>query len=665
MRILLIYIPFLLTMAYNVAAQQTDDNCFAGNGAVFIYSSLLPDTLHTNLLLQRRERGGADTWTTVRTYTGITSASDVMDRYEEGRQLFPEYDMRFDAGEAWRKWQRYQTFDSLLNEVSFIPGQMAFGILLADTSVVAGKTYQYRVQKQGEPEAAADKRTGNWVRYPAVVQTAAPRLLKRQTERDAILLQWYTTGRAPSEKFMVYRAAGNDAAFERLDVFSGTEQRGDTTVYIMHDNKVLFSEMYRYYITPVNLFGGGGNVVSDTIPATCMNPMQLLTPQYVRADENLEKKAIEVHFLLPDQDYIGSVRIMRSASFDDGYEEVGIATPEDTLFADFRIVPGKKYYYYLQMTDKMGRNSARSVKTFGLLQDTLNDFPARFVQAVRTRNGIQVTWENPPDTGVISGYYVYRKTGDAENFERISTLLPVADSINTYIDSSATLQPSLLYVYSVASESLSNKVSKHSVPAYVTGIQAGTAVILPTPRDVKVVLANSYARLLWYDMKLLNSNLAFYNIYRKADGEAGFRPVATRYPAAFTSFTDTTVEEGAGYVYAVECGDDDGHTSAQVITEVLNTPANKLLPPEVTVTAEEAAILLTWEQVTDTRVNQLAVYRYAKGGEPEKIGTVAVNDFRFKDAGAKKGNTYYYYLQTDSVKASQQATSNTAYVVFE
>lgn len=665
MRIVIIWIVLMLTTVCHVLAQQNEDNCFAGNRAVFIYNSLLPDTLKTTLLLQRRERGGTDVWTTVRTYAAITSASDVMERYEEARQLFPEYDMRFDAGEAWRRWKRYRTFDSLLNEVSYIPGQMAFGIVLADTSVTAGKTYQYRVQKQGESEAEAERRAGNWVSYPAVVQAQAPRLLERRTERDAVLLQWYVPGRTMAEKFIVFRASGNDAAFERIDVFGGTQQRGDTTVYIIHDTKVLFSEMYRYYIMPVNQFGGGGNVVSDTVPATCMNPTQLLTPQYVRADENLQKKAIEVHFLLPEQDYIGSVHIMRSTAFDSGYEEIGIASPEDTLFADYRIVPGRKYYYYLQMTDKMGRNSARSVKTFGLLQDTLNDAPARFVRAERMRGGIKVSWENPPDTGLISGYYICRKKGDDGEFERITTLLPVADSLNEYIDSSTTLQPSLLYVYSVVSESLSNKVSRHSVPAYVTGIRAGTAVLLPAPRDVKVVLSNKFIRLLWYDMKLLNRNLSFYNIYRKADGEQEFRPVAARYPAAFTAFTDTTVQEGTGYVYAVECADEEGHTSAQAITEVLNMPAARMLPPDISVTAEDGAVLLTWQQGTDLRVNQLAVFRYTRGGEPEKIATVFVNDFRFKDTGVKKGNTYYYYLQPDNVKASQLATSNTAYVVLE
>jgi len=665
MRITLIVLLLMLANVYSGDAQQADDNCFAGKDAVFIYSSLPPDTLKTNLLLQRRERGGGSAWITVRTYQGISSAGDIMDRYEEARQLFPEYEMRFDAGEAWRKWQRYHTFDSLLNEVSYIPGQMAFGIVLADTAVRAGKTYQYRVQKQGEPEAEADQRIGNWVSYPAVLQTPAPRLLQRKTERDAILLQWYVTGRTTADNFRVYRASGNDSAFERIDVFAGAEQRGDTLVYIVHDTKVLFSEMYRYYIAPVNPFGGGGNIVSDTVPATCMDPKQLLTPQYVRADENLQKKAIEVHFLLPEQDYIGSISIMRSVQFDEGYEDVGIATPEDTLFADYRIVPGRKYYYYLQMIDKMGRNSARSVKTFGLLQDTLNDSPARFVKAERTGTGIRVTWENPPDTGVISGYYVCRKKGEDKEFERITTLLPVADSLNVYVDSSATLQPSLLYVYSVVSENLSNKVSRHSVPAYVTGIQGGTPVLLPTPREVKVVLSNKAARLLWYDMKLLNPNLAYYNIYRRADAEQVFKPVATAYPAAFTAFMDTTVEEGTGYVYAVECADADGHTSAQVITEVLYMPAVRLLPPDITATAEEASILLTWEQITDKRISRLGVFRYTRGGEPEKIATVAAGDFRFKDSGVKKGNTYYYYLQPDNVKASQLTTGNTVYVVYE
>lgn len=657
-----IYMLLLVVVGIYAPAQQNDDNCFAGNHAVFVYNSLPPDTVA--FYLQRREKEGDTRWVTIRTYRSPNSAGDVLRNYREAQELFPEFDFRFDAAEAWRKWKKYGTFDSLLNEVGYLPGQMAFHIALADSAVRAGKTYQYRVMKERETEEQANNRIGNWVAFPAGLQTPVPRFLNRQTERDAIILQWFATGNTQGERFNVYRAADN-GGFERIDAFAGIMHRGDTTVYTVQDNKVVFSEMYQYYIVPVNAFGGGGNILSDTVPATCMNAAQLLTPQFVRADENLQRKAIMVHYLLPDPEYIGSVHVMRSDAFDDGYAEIGVTRPEDTVFVDYRIVPGKKYYYYLQMTDKMGRNATRSIKTFGLLQDTLNEFPARFVTAERVKEGVRISWQNPPDTSVISGYYVCRKLSSSAGFERITDLLPAKDSINSYLDTSANLQPSLLYVYSVISESLSNKVSKHSVLAYVTGVPSATTALLPTPRNVKVAVETSRVRLFWYDMRLLDPNLAFYNIYRKSNNDTGFTLISSHYPVDFTSYQDSITEPGVGYVYAMECVDDNDRVSAQTITERVYMPASPLLPPVIAATAADNSIMLTWERIIDKRVKGYTVYRYTRGNEPEKIARVDAEALRYEDTKASKGNTYYYYLQPeDNRNTFSDAVSNKVYVAY-
>ncbi|BAV10036.1 hypothetical protein FLA_6090 [Filimonas lacunae] len=647
-------------------AQQNDDNCFAGSNAVFVYNTVLPDTATNSLLLfQRREREGNTAWVTIRRFHNPDNATDVLANYEEARQLLPGFEQQLDVAEAWRKWKRYGTFDSLLNEVGFLPGQLAFHIVLADTTVKAGSTYQYRIIKETETAIGAEERAGNWVSFPARLQTPAPRFLRRQAERDAVMLQWYVTGAMPVQRFQVYRAEGNDNTFELLDCMTGAVQKGDTLIYNMQDNKAVFSEMYRYYIVPLNAFGGGGNIVSDTVPATCMNPNELLTPQFVRADANTDKQAIMVHYLLPDPGYIGSVHIMRSNSFSTGFEEVGITGPADTLFADYRIVPGKKYYYYLQMTDKMGRNSARSVKTFGMLQDTTNDAPARFVTATRIREGVLVSWQNAPDTSVISGYYIYRKASGSERFERISELLPVRDSINEFLDSSTLLQSATLYMYSVVSENLSNKVSAFSVPAYVTGRQPQGKRILLSPREVKVLMQNQKVRLIWYDMKLMDNSFAFYNIYRKSDRDTSFRAVAFHYPAEFTSFMDSTTEPGISYVYAIECADEDSTTGAQTITARINIPSQPLLAPELTASASENSILLIWQQNTDARVRAYGVYRYTRGNEPEKIATVNAEILSFEDSKADKGKTYYYYLQPDKADNTMEVVmSNKVYVVY-
>lgn len=662
LRLIYLLTATLLVVATN--AQQNDDNCFAGEKAVFIYSTLPPDT--TAFYLQRRNSGTNNTgWITIRTYHSPQSAGDVLKNYLEAKELLPDVEFRFDAAEAWRKWKKYGTFDSLINEVGYLPGQIAFCIALADTGVTAGNTYQYRVMKQGETEDQANARIGNRVAFPASLQTAAPQFLKRQTERDAIVVQWYATGHTQAQSFKVYRAAGSNRQFEPINSYTGIVQRGDTTVYTMQDTKVLFSEMYQYYIVPLNGYGGGGNIVSDTIPATCMNATQLLTPQYVRADENLQRKAIMVHYLLPDPGFIGSIHVMRSNTFDTGYEEIGMAPPEDTVFADYRITPGKKYYYYLQMTDKMGRNATRSIKTFGLLQDTGNIFPARFVTAERVKEGIKVSWQNPPDIEVVSGFYVCRKASDGIDFERITELLPVQDSINTYIDTSANLQPSQVYVYSVTSENLSNRVSKHSVPAYVTAASTKSTALLPTPRNVKVMSLNSRAHLFWYDMRLLNNNFSFYNIYRKSSSDTGFVLIQSHYPADFTSYQDSLTEPGTGYIYAMECVDDNDEVSAQAITERVYMPARPLLPPVIAATAADNSVVLSWEESIDVRVKGYAIFRYVKGGDPERIARVNTGTQRYEDGGVKKGNTYYYYLQPeDERNTAADVTSNKVYIAY-
>jgi fibronectin type 3 domain-containing protein len=671
MKIRLLSIIASLLPSLCIYAQQNDDNTFAGNRAVFVYNAwpaasvASPDaTGNTGFILQRRERSVATEWTTLQTFRSPESAGELMDRYNAARRLFPLYELRFDVGEAWRKWKQYKTYDSLLNEVGYPPGQMAFGILLADTTVQAGKTYQYRVLKANETVTDKEKYAGNWVSYPAQLAMPAPRFLRRQTEQNEIILEWSAKARTTGGWFTVYRATGDEKNFRPIAAFTNLAQRGDSIVFTIQDKKVAFSEMYRYYIMPVNAFGGGGNVLSDTIAATCMNPTTLLTPQYISTSEKLSPKAIVIHYLLPDPSYIGSVQVMRSTSFDDGYEEVGLAEPQDSLFTDYRIVTGKKYYYYLLMTDKMGRNSARSIKTFGLCQDTANSFPARFVTAERVPGGVKVSWQNPPDTNVVSGYYVCRSAGGSESFERITTLLPLQDSLNSYVDTSSLLQAATLYAYSVVSENTSNKVSGNSMIAYITPAAAAAPTVLLTPQNVKLLAENKRARLIWYDMRLVNATQAFYNIYRRSDKDTGFIRISSEYPASFTSYLDTTLEAGLGYVYAVEGADAAGHVSAQAITSKLYVAAQALPAPVISAFAAGKTVTVAWEEVADPRVSRYFIYRHARGEEPEKIGEAAASDHQFEDKRVAAGKTYYYYLQADAGNRPLSATaSNKVYVV--
>jgi len=655
-----------------VNAQRSDDNAFAGKNAIFIYhgyepaSTEYPDSKgNTEFALQRREKIGNTAWVTVNTFHSPQNAGEVIENYKAAAKYFPKGDVGFDPVKAWGKWKKYRMFDSLTRDLGFPRAQMAFGLLVADSTVKPGNKYQYRILKNKQPIPATDNEVSNIVAFPTKLGMTKPRLFNRQTEMDAIILEWRAKDRMAEGKFEVYRAVGDEKEFHLISTGVYSKHRNDSVIYSMQDTKVAFSQMYRYYIVPVNQFGGGGNIVSDTIAATCMDPQHLLAPQYFKAIPNEKLRAIGLHYFLHDPGYIGSVHIMRSKSFDKEFNEVGITSARDTIYIDHKITPGKKYYYYLLMTDKMGRNSARSNKTFGLFQENDNLFPARDVTAKAAGKAIQITWQNPPDTGVISGYYVCRSEGMSNNFHRLTTLLPVQGDLNTYTDTSRLLIPGSMYAYSVISENLSNRVSKNSVIAYATAAGVNNLVKWLTPRNVKAVADNNHITLLWYDMRVVNQGLAYYNIYRKTNVDTTLKLLVKNYPARLQAFTDTTMVPGFTYTYAIECADDNGRKSATAITNPVAIAKKTILAALIQVFASKSGAVITWGQLSDKRIDKYFIYRYARGEKPVKIGEAKATDRKFEDNGISAGKTYFYYIEPDVTgKPYEAVASNKAYLVY-
>ncbi len=662
----------LATLYFSAYCQQNDNIAFAGKHAIFIFhgfapaSPQFPDAAgNTGFALQRREVPGAITWVTVNNFHSPQNLDELIANYNLALALLPNArKVTFNPAEAWQKWQKYKRYDSLVNEVGYAPGQIAFSILVADTAVQAGKTYQYRIVKNIVIVATDSSFVSNQVAYPAHLEMPVPKFLKRQTERDAIIISWYSKGFKSVDNFNVYRSTGNSKVFAFIKPGIRVVQHQDSAIYTLVDNNVVFSEMYQYYIEPVNGFSGGGNIISDTIPATCMNPQQLQTPQDIYTKPDVSRKAIVLNYTLPNQSYIGSVHVLRSQHFDTGYAEVGINGAGDTSYVDMRVRPGVKYYYYLIMTDKMGRNSPRSIKTFGLYQDTANDQAPRFTGTEKVAGGIKITWQNPPLKKEISGYYVYRSAGGGSSFQRISLLLSVKDSVNIFIDTAKNLSPGMLYSYCVQSENLSNKLSKNSNTAFIKTDDPASVKVLFTPRNVKALIENNHARLVWYDMRILNNNLSYYRILRKTEDDKEFKAVAEKYPAVFTSYYDTTLQPGQAYEYAIESSDGSGHTSAQVSTNIIRMKDEVLPSPIISLFKTTDGISLSWGDIQDARIHNYNIYRYAKGDKPEKIGNVSAKESSYADKNIAAGKMYYYYIEADAENRSLKIMqSNTVYVM--
>ena len=201
-------------------AQQTEDNAIAGRNAIFIYhgyepaSPAFPDSKgNTGYILQRKDQDAGAQWTTVSNFHSPQSAGELFTNYKAALKVFPDNTNRFDAADAWAKWKKYHSFDSLRNEVAFAPGQMAFGIVLMDTTVKAGKNYRYRLLRDKQMDADGNNLT-NWVAFPAKINSPKPKFLNRRTERDDIVLQWYIKPGFSTGSFDVYRAKGSEKQYQ-------------------------------------------------------------------------------------------------------------------------------------------------------------------------------------------------------------------------------------------------------------------------------------------------------------------------------------------------------------------------------------------------------------------------------------------------------------------
>ena len=658
----------LLLFSFRVKAQDASANtAYAGGKAVFVYhafhpaSPRYPDKGFTGYQLERQDISVPGKWTVVGSFHTPQNAGELYENFQQSLRFFPDgKSLKFDAESAWTKFIKDgQELDSLKIELAFTPIQMAFGILIADTTVVKGKTYQYRVSQAGADNGASF--TTNRVAFPAILKALKPRLLQRKVESKAIRIEWFARGDFNSFNFRVFRSTGNDKVYSEIKPYLFMEVKGDTLKYSIRDEHVAFSTMYHYFITPVNSFGGGGNIVSDTVNATCMEARGLLTPQYFSAKGDSIAHAIKIKFQLANPAFISAVSVMRSISYDSGFEEIGVASPADSTFLDFRIEDGQKYYYYLLMIDKMGRKTNRSAKTFGLYQTTKNDFPASYVRAVKQGKNVLVSWTNPRGEK-LSGYYVYRSEGVGQTMKRLTALIPQHDSTGNYIDQ-YPFRPGITYGYSVRSENKSNVESKNSKIVYIMPRPVDSSLF--APKKVQASVQNQLIILTWDNIRQLNPTQRGYRIWRKAESDKNDMVIMDNYPAAFSSYSDSTAKPGISYVYGVEST--SGGISSVKTTS--NTVAVRALPythPEGLIAlVAKNGISLTWGKVIDSRIKQFAIYRYQKGGQPKWIATVDGNKNAYLDTKAVKGGLYYFFVRSLGDNPAQASgDSNEAFVSY-
>jgi len=146
-------------------------------------------------------------------------------------------------------------------------------------------------------------------------------------------------------------------------------------------------------------------------------------------------------------------------------------------------------------------------------------------------------------------------------------------------------------------------------------------------------------------------DLMGYRIYRKDSAESSF-VLLDSVPAGIETYQDTTMLDGATYIYAVSAYDDEepaneGEKSDELIVKTIPS-----VPQNLGADAGDAIIVLSWDSVLDDgnpkKNENLAgynVYRSEQDGTGYvSIGQTAANVTRFEDNSVVNGKEYFYVV---------------------
>lgn len=242
------------------------------------------------------------------------------------------------------------------------------------------------------------------------------------------------------------------------------------------------------------------------------------------------------------------------------YALLGTAAADETAYKDETVEQGVNYLYAVKAI-KEGRigivaESAEIKWPFPPIEKvTCTVTPA--LAAGETAAHIDISWTS---VDFAQNYEIYRKTKDGA-WELLATV--AAGESNTYTDTTAAAETAYFYaVKGVASDrdSLFNEDGVYGILQEPVAVVTPTAALTTNAQDASKL----YVTLTWSAAP----NAAFYQIYRKAEGDTDYQILYTVFAYETLKYTDTTVENGKTYTYKIVGVGSDGRGSLQDETGV-------------------------------------------------------------------------------------------------
>ena len=657
----LVYVALIIFYCGQAFAQKNAELAFSGYKGNYVYnffkpaSPAHPDGDVVGFRLDRKIASQPN-WQTLQNFNTPQSYQELLNNVSKSINLVYQFNKitAYSADEVWPIFKKTFTYDSLGAYLTQQHLAAAFNILLVDSGANKSTIYQYRVVQIKKNNTEGLQYITTPLSPNVKINAAKPVLKTRLTQGGNIQLVFKAKATQPLiEALLIKRKEGLRSNFKRIEPFYTIEQNADSVLYTVVDDNLSEDQLYNYTITPVNRFGGGESIVSDTVMASMMDKNYLIPQQFTATtDSGSNKTVLKWKFFKPS--LVSVVKIYRSVDYEGEYSYIGSAN--ENFYNDQSTVAGQKYYYYLNITDRLGQNSIRSAKIYALLQSTKMPEAPIYVNAIKTKNGNQIIWQDyAADT---RGWYVYKTNQLEGNLTLLSDFLyKDGQKANyTYVDTSTNTS---IVGYAVVTENLSNLRSGFSTINYIKATK--TTIISPT-QILDIAKTDYKFRLFWRDDAATLNQITGYNIYRKTNN-SDFSKV-NKFPleSARQSYTDSVDSKGFALSYKLALINQNG---VEIFSdEYLAEKQTQTLAPSSVKTfmaADKKSVYVKW-QPSQSKVSIYQVYRFTRGKAPIKIADVKTAKFDYKDLEYLKNEVNYYYIIAVGINDSASNPSNQSYI---
>ncbi len=631
----------------------------SANGIIIITSDIVKNA--NKIDLKRREAG--KNWQNIASYFPATEMNAFANAYQKTSKLvpMPAGFGKLTATQIWDEYQKLSIGDSMKWVGGLLASKLALGYAFFDSTAKPNVNYEYEIISS----SGLDKTTAA-VSFPGRSEYG---ILKRDTSfSDGKFIEaiWKVKTNKRAFNIAVYRGHNYSKDFKRIypDFWIEKSKKKDTTLfYHIKDTAVFESQIYRYVIIPVDVFGAQ-SMASDTMICNSLNLISMSVIQKLHVGNIERGGGILVSWKTDFSADLMGYNVFRSEESDRGFKMVSFIPSTDTSYSDYNVEMMKPYFYYVEPVTVTSIKLPRSATAFGMYQEKIKPEPPMIIGAIAINQGaelhIQFVEKN------VAGYRVYRNNRDDSSFQLLSGLIPVKNDNATYTDTSHSLAGGFVYTYEVKTENASQMMSDFSKPVSVTPLNKSK----PQPFSCSTKMELGRVVLQWKS-DTLNTSVVGYELWRReVDGktENKFSPLITNpLNGKARIYIDTTVTVGKTYEYAVTCNDRFGGKSDLTFTSIIEIPLPLTVSPG-TVTAVPASdgILISWSAVFEDGLRNYNVYRYEKGVKPILLGTIegTEKNLSFRDSTVSRGKMFFYYITTTNKSGAESTPSTEAGVKY-